>query len=230
MRVHGHQFRIRILYSDKRYIPFIKTVYDDNGFEVRLWKDSIEVYAPKNKSWDAKTVDEAFDKSLNDDFYRIFGKIQNQNHIIILKDRSENIKLAKVHIGRTNDELAKDVIHNGEKFHIYHADGRLRAIIDASHNLPELETVDARSAKPDMNAIEKQYKDFMENDPPTLTEFLTIEIKQAKNLLILTENVKEISSALRLQLLKQQSKEDIGLALERQDDTKNNRYNTEYHG
>ncbi len=178
MRAHSPQFRIQILHSDDRYLPHIGDKYYDDGNRILLWEKVVEIYAGKDKCWDAATVDEAVEKSL-DYFQRVIARIQNQNKIILLKNRSQNIKIVKHHIGRVNDELAKDVIQKGDKFHVYAEDGKLRLLVDNSHEHPELEAVHPSSAKPDMNICEKHYKDWLEKDPPKSSELASAVDKVA---------------------------------------------------
>lgn len=198
MRVHSPQYLIQILYSDDRYLPHIGEEYYDDGNRILLWEKVVEIYAGKNKSWEAATVDEAVEKSL-DYFQRLIARIQNQNKIILLKNRSQNIKIVKHHIGRVNDELAKDVIQKGDKFQVYAEDGKLRLLVDNSHEHPELEAVHPGTAKPDMNICEKHYKDWLDKDPPKSSELASAVDKA----LLATEiSAKTLDMYLKTQMLK----------------------------
>ncbi len=194
-RAHSHQFWMQILYSDERYLPNIGKEYCDDGNRILLWENVIEIYAQKDRSWEAATVDEAVEKSL-DYFQRVIARIQNQNKIILLKNRSQNIKIVKLHIGRVNDELAKDVIQSGDKFHVYAEDGKLRLLIDASHEFPELEGVHPKSAKPDMNTCEKHYKDWLEKDPPVLSEMWKVLAKTDEQLAKIAQHEENTSAGM----------------------------------
>lgn len=180
-RVHSQQFRIRILYKSINHRSHIGTIFIDNN-EVRVWDKVIEIYANKSLEFIAEDIHKATELSL-DYWSRIIGIIQNDTKTLLIKNRSQNIQIVKEHYAQVGNELAQDVEIRGDQLHIYASDdGKLWLLVDASKQIPELETTRADTGKPDMEKVVKHFQDMRDNDPPTLSELLEASRDTAINL------------------------------------------------
>jgi len=171
IRIHGIEINIRILHKDNRYhkqknksnLIFI------DGNTIRLYNNSVEIYI--NKPFKADSVNKAYFDTLNY-LSRFIIRLQNDLKVILLKNRYRNIKIVKVHVSDTNNELAKEYNINGDKFECYASeDGKLWGLIDNSFNLNEMETVHPETHKRDMEKkIVPFFNDLRDNTLPLFSE------------------------------------------------------------
>lgn len=174
IRLHGQEFNINILYKDEKYKQILaKTnILNIDGNSIRLYKDSIEVYA--GCSFFAYDVQKATAKSF-EYWNRFFVRLEHDLKIIIQKNRCQNIKLVNSHYAETNNELSKDYEVKGDRLNIYtNEDGKLWFTIDNSFNLHEMETLHPTTSKPDMQEVKRIFNDIRDNKPPTLSEIMQL--------------------------------------------------------
>lgn len=157
IRLHGQEFNIRILYRDERYLDIrnrSNLVYVD-GNTVRLYRDSVEVYS--GKSFYADSVQKATVRSF-DYWNRFFSLLENDLRVVLVKPRSQNIRLVNHHYAELNNELAEYCNERSEKIKVYtREDGKLWFLIDASFNGNEGETVHSVTAKEDMEGVVRPF-------------------------------------------------------------------------
>lgn len=197
VRLHGQEFNIRILWQDEKYQKLLNNsniIYID-GNTIRLYKNSIEIYS--GQAFYGDDEQRATSKSL-DYWLRFFTRLEHDLKVIIVKQRSANIKLVNQHYARTNSEISESAIERGERIRIYaQEDGKLAFITDDSFGFKEDETTHPKTAKQDRKAIDKQVNDWRINNPPTQSE-LAISIQNVtKNQLIFAENMKSHISAIQ---------------------------------
>lgn len=149
-RLHAQEFNIRILYKDKRYQETRKksNVINIDGNTIRLYKNTIELYS--GQSFYADTVDKVTAKSFKY-WNRLFARMEHDLKVLLVKSRSQNIRLVNHHYSEINNELARDIDVKVEKIRVYaEDDGKLWFLIDNSFNLHEAETVHPDTAQLDM--------------------------------------------------------------------------------
>ncbi len=173
IRLHGHEFHINILYKDNRYKEIMEksnTLISD-GNTIRLFRNSIELYMIK--SFYGDDVDKATSKAI---YYlnRFLGILENDLKVILVKSRSQNIKLVKFHYAETNNELATECEKAGDKIRIYATeDCKLWFTIDNSFNWHESETQHPETGKHDMAEVVRPFfNDLRNNRPPNLSEIM----------------------------------------------------------
>jgi len=180
IRLHGQQFHIKILHSDKRYLKVLNSCnrLDVDGNTVMLYPDSVEVYG-KNDFY-SEDVDKATAKSM-DYWTRFFYRLENDLKILIVKSRSQNIKVVSSHYAEVENELARDCNIKAERIKVFaRDDGKLWFLIDNSLNLNEAETVHPGTAKSDMGEVIKPFfNDLREfglrgGVPPTLSQLMSL--------------------------------------------------------
>lgn len=175
IRLHGQEWNIQIIYKDERYKETLKhsnLINIDNN-SIRLYNDSIEVYS--GQSFYADDTQKAFVKSL-DYFNRLFVRLEDEFKILILKPRSQNIRLVNQHYAEVNNELAAETEKQGDKIRVYtDDDGKLWFIIDHSLNCNEAETLHYATSKQDMGEVVKPFfNDLRTNRPPKLSELMIL--------------------------------------------------------
>ena len=174
IRLHGQEFNIQILYISDLYRKIYNKsniLYID-GNTIRLYKKSIEIYG--TQSFYAEDVRKATSDSLRY-WQKFFTKLENQLKIVLIKPRTQNIRIVNAHYSETNNELAEEVERKKEKIKIYTKDdGKLWFLIDNSFNLHEAETVHPQTSKPDMETIKEHFNDIRANNPPTLSQVMQI--------------------------------------------------------
>jgi len=176
VRLHGQEFNIKILHKDHRYTKIKNdrgnTIVID-GSTIRLYRDSIEVYG--NKSFMGDDAHKATSKSMKY-WQRVFRKLENDLKIILIKQRSQNIRLVNAHYADIKNGMAKDCVKHGDNIRIYaNEDGKLWFTIDNSFNLEEAETMHPETGQHDMDKVIKPFmNDLRDNNPPTLSEVMTV--------------------------------------------------------
>lgn len=175
IRLHGQEFNVKLLYKDYKYREILKksnTIITD-GNTIRLYKNSIEVYS--GQSFFADTTQKATVRSFKY-WNRFFSRLEHDLKVILVKPRSQNIKLVNQHYAETNNEFAEECEKKADKIRVYtNEDGKLWFTIDNSFNLHEAETLHPQTAKHDMSdAIRPFFNDLRDNKPPTLSDIMKI--------------------------------------------------------
>ncbi len=163
IRLHGQELHINILYKDERYKKRLETcnLINIDGNTIRLYRDSIELYLTKD--FYADDVQKATANSMAY-IQRLLTICENDLKLILLKPRSENIKLVNAHYAEIHNEIARDLEVKAEKLRIYaNDDGKLWFAIDNSFNLHEAEALHPETSKPDMEKVKAQFNDLRDN-------------------------------------------------------------------
>lgn len=189
IRLHGQEFNIRILWQDQKYQAKLRQsniiFFDSNT--IKLYRNSVEIFC--GQSFFGKDEREADSKSMAY-FTRFLRRLENELQIILLKNRSLNIKEVKHEFAHTNSEIYQNAKDHKERIFVYaEEDGRLAFITDNSFKFNEDETVHPQTAKPDRKAIDKQVNDWRLHDPPTNSELAQISKGIQENQLLFAENI-----------------------------------------
>jgi predicted DNA-binding protein YlxM (UPF0122 family) len=197
IRLHGQEFNIRILWQDNKYQQMMlrSNITFVDGNTVRLYKNAIEIYS--GQAFFGDNEQDVTSKSL-EYWLRFFTRLEHDLKIIIVKQKSANIKLVNQHYARTNSEISESALERGERIRIYaKEDGKLAFITDDSFGFKEDETVHPTTAKQDRKAVDKQVNDWRIYNPPTNSE-LAISIQDVtKNQMIFAENMRTHIGAIQ---------------------------------
>ncbi len=176
IRLHAQQFNIKILFKDERYKQTLakSNTVNIDGNTIRLFADGLEVYS--GQDFYAEDVQKATYKSIKY-WNRLFVKLEHEFNILILKPRTQNIKLVhQGHYAETNNELAEEVEKKGIRINVYTTDsGKLWLTFDNSLNLSESETLNPSTAKQDMGDTVKPFFNDMRDNP----HYLPSEIRES---------------------------------------------------
>lgn len=175
IRLHGQEFNIKILHRDNRYRDLLNksNVLVIDGNTIRLYRDSIEIYG-NSAFFYAKDTETATAKSMTY-WTRFFTRLEHDLKVILIKPRSQNIKLVNHHYAEMNNELAREINLKAEKIRIYaKEDGKLWYMIDKSFT-DEGETLHPETAKQDMGEVVRPFfNDLRDNKPPLLSDIMQI--------------------------------------------------------
>jgi len=199
IRLHAQEFRIKILFKDYRYVKLLNksnTIFIDNN-QVRLFKDSIEVYS--GKDFYADDVRKATVKSFQY-WHKFMARLEHDFKIIIIKPKSQNIKLVNQHYAEINNELSEECEKKGYKIRVYTTDdGKLWFTLDNSFNLKEAETLHPQTAQHDMEDIVKPFFNDLRDNPGIPLMSQTSELIQKTQMQINQTN-QQIQQVLQAQL------------------------------
>jgi len=210
IRLHAQEFNIEILYKTEQYEYFRQKsniITIDNN-TIRLYKTSIEVYSGK----DFNAEDEVRATALSMQYWtKFFFKLEDYLKIILIKPRSNNIKIVNNHYAEVNNEIAKEYNRKKIKLHIYTKDdGKLWFTIDNSFNLNEAETQHPETAKNDMGKVKDFFNDIREKKSllpsettqsisilsDTFSKFMQEQAHYAENLRTHVEAIKKLSEGV----------------------------------
>ena len=212
VRLHAQEFNIKIIYQDALYQKRLKKsnlIFLDSN-TIRLYKNSIEIYS--GNSFIGKTEAEADKKSI-EYWFRFFNRLESELNIIIIKNRSRNIKEVSHHYARGNSEIAENSIENKEPIRVFaKEDGKLCFITDDSFGFKEDETLHPITAKPDRKAIDKQVNDWRLNNPPTNSEIWQIT---SQNVVAQQKSIEMINILVKNQSEQNKSIKEFAVALNR---------------
>lgn len=175
IRLHGQEFHIKIIYQDQNYQKALKNsnILFLEGHTIKLYRNAIEVYAGEGTSFFGDDAHRAFAKSL-DYWKRFFVRLENDLKLILVKPRSQNIRIVNQHFARGDSEIYANATEHKEKIKIFaKEDGKLAFITDDSFGFNEDETVHPLTSKPDREEIDKQINDWRLYHPPTNSELAT---------------------------------------------------------
>ncbi len=176
IRLHGQEFNIKILWQDHKYQKALQksnTIFL-NGHIIRLYKNSIEIYAGEGKSFFGKDESEATSKSLAY-WKKLFIRLEHDLKIIIIKNRSQNIRIVNQHYARGDSEIYENAIQNKKVIRVFaKEDGKLAFITDDSFGFNEDETVHPRTAQKDRRAVDKHVNDWRLHDSLTNSELTNV--------------------------------------------------------
>lgn len=164
IRLHGQEYRIKILWKGNKYTRLLKKgnqiQIDEN--KIRLFDKSIIIHIAH--SFYAATAYKATAKSIQY-LDTLLARLEHQLGVILTKDKYHNIKLVAHHYSEIKNELAKKCNVDKEKIKIYaKEDGKVWFEIDNSLNLHEAETKHPKTAEQDMQeAVQPFFNGLREN-------------------------------------------------------------------
>ena len=180
IRLHGQKIKVNLLYKDHRYTQIQKKnniIYID-GNTIQLHRDSIQIHSLSE--FVAEDSYKATARSL-EYFTRLLIKLESKLKVILIKARSQNIKIYAAHYAEVNNGFAKKLNVESDKLKIYaKEDGKLWLMVDNSFNLHELETQHPETAEEDMTSVKNFFNDIRENKTPTMSDLLKI-VKQIQD-------------------------------------------------
>lgn len=200
IRLHAQEFNINILYKDQRYKERQKKsqITSIDGNTIRLYRDSIEIYS--GQSFYADDAHKATSKSFAY-WNRFFIRLENELNIIIVKPRSQNIRLVNHHYAEVNNELAEECEKKGYKISVYtREDGKLWFKIDNSFNLHEAESLHPETAKQDMEKIKEHFNDVRDKEHIPLSEISLYIADTSKQVNEISYGLKAVVNFIKSQL------------------------------
>lgn len=184
IRLHGQEFNIKILHQNESYQKQLKSsnlIFID-GHTIKLYKNSIELYAGGGQSFYGDTAQMAISKSLAY-WKRFIARLEHDFNVILVKPRSRNIRIVNQHFARGESEICENAIENHKRIKVYaEEDGKLAFITDDSFGFKEDETIHPLTSKPDREAIDKQVNDWRVHNPPTNSQLAGHVLQNAQNL------------------------------------------------
>lgn len=203
-RLHGQEFNIRIINKSQKYLDNLKksNLLIKSGHTIRLYNNSIEIYAGEGISFYGSTEQEATSKSLVYWKKFIVG-LENDYKIILLKDRVMNIRLVNQHYAIINSKICKNAIENKKRYKVFaDEDGKLCFITDDSFGLKEDETVHPETAKQDREYINNFINDLRHN-PSTFSQvyeamnkMLEVQAMYSENMVSHVKAIQELGEAV----------------------------------
>lgn len=152
IRLHGQQFKIRILESSDYYKNLLKhkSLIFSDGNPVNLFKESIIVSCNELRDFREKTPDLCVSYA-SAYWNRIFFQLQDRLRITIIKGQNTHIKQFNGHFSELDNELSQDCNQKKASIKIRgEGDNLVWLIADKSWNINELETVHPKEAQADM--------------------------------------------------------------------------------
>ena len=210
-RYHAEEWNIQIIWKGEKYKRLLQkgNILNVDGNTIRLYNSSIEVYS--GHSYFGENINELIRTAIDYD-NRLFTRLESELDIAITKERTLNKKLVKAHIADLNNEVAKDYSTNGEELKIKGTDdGKVWFIGDYSLNKLEGEYIHPKEHKEDSIKVTKHLNDFRDNDPPTISELMSVLKQQITVNAESTNIMKEQAAGLNsvIQFLKSQLPKEI---------------------
>lgn len=159
IRLHGEEWSIGIIYGSQKWERKRAgaSSFWLEGNRIVPYRDSLTIFS--YQSFEGIDCDEA-ERQASPYWVRFFRRIEQLYGIIVLKERSENIRRVKAHYADTGNELADELRKKKEKLRVFSTkDGKEWLLADDSHSLSEFETThsatrkDDRTAKEDMEQV-----------------------------------------------------------------------------
>ena len=183
IRLHGQEFNIKIIQQDQNYQKLLRksNIVYINDHTIKLHENSIEVYAGKGASFYGRNAQEA-DNTASEYWQKFFTRLEHELKVILIKERSRNIKEVNHHYARGESEICENVLREeGKNIRVFcPIDGKLAFITDESFMSKEDETVHPVTAKQDRDNIDKHINDWRINSPPTISEIVSLMREQAE--------------------------------------------------
>jgi len=188
IRLHAERYRIKLIESSKEFHRArerANSIFLD-GNRVVLYRDSLMVYS--DQSFFGTDPESCEAKALSY-WPRFFVKLQTQLKILILKERSQNIKQTFYHFAELGNELADDLRRKKNKVRVFGSeDGKEWLLFDDSHKLSEAETTRPptakKTAKDDMSkVVQPFFNDIRDNeDKVSLPSETAVMLNQAAHI------------------------------------------------
>jgi len=166
------------------------------GYKCWLCNNSLVIYTPKGKSFYHYTARDSMQSAFID-LIGVLKSIENKLGIDIKFKGKYRVTTSKQHFGRINDSLAKE--YNKEKRKLYiKQDGVYWLIIDNSFNLNELECLNTKTAKEDMDdGVVPFFNSVRSNKGVTLDSLMGMIAGVTKNQVVFDANMMSHISAIK---------------------------------
>ena len=192
LRIHNQQWDIRILYKSEKYLKLLEKASEieiDNN-KIHLWENKIDIYS--NHNIYGLDLRHAVSNSMAY-WDRFIAKLEHDIGCILKKPRSANIKLVRMHIAETDNEISKEMDNKGERFlKVFTVDdGKLWFLVDNSFNLHEAEAVHPKTSQPDMEKVKDVFNDIRDKEsylPSSAKEMLDKIVLLSSNILEAQQN------------------------------------------
>ena len=217
---HGMQISITIL--NKRGQNKTGQIKRFEGCYAHVNPNTIDLYQAEGTGKRSDTIDAAFSADI-DYLYKIIEIIEKDTNYLLIKPRSENIRLTKYHIADRENQISNVYYANDAVLRVQDStDGKQRFVVDWSEGkIPHFEAVHPQKAKPDMKRINNTLNQIADGypTPSEAWDYIRELLKQQKHT---TENIDKISIALltilpKPQLTTPQSQKKIDEYVERID-------------
>lgn len=189
LRLHGEQFSVKIIHKDNRYANLVSVsnqiTIDEST--VKLWSDSIEVYA--NRAFFGRDASQCDAEAAL--YWSGFArKVEERLSIVIVSDTVPNWRRVAAHYERIDSEIGRAAVEQGRQIRIYAADGKLRFVTDRSLKGKNHEALHPVSARPDIDRVERSVDDWL-NGQPTPGEAHGFIVRVAEGLRVTDKHVDE---------------------------------------
>lgn len=178
IRLHGQQFRIKIISSSEKYgiIKKKSNIFKIDGSTVCLHKNSLSVFNTNSYVGNDETSALALASGYID---KLLWKLEEKLNIIIVKSDYTNSKIVRSHYAETQNGLAKDLERKDLKLKITtDEDGKIWLMVDNSFNLHEFEHPHPVSNADDMFIMRPFFNDLRGNPE------IMLPSKMHKNILV----------------------------------------------
>jgi len=167
-------------------------IHNFSNLKIKTSNNSVIFYMPHIYG---KTTDECFQTAL-DYLFKSIPKIENLFKIVLIKDRKANIEIISSHYAKLQDSLAKIYKTENNKLYVKDELGTVWLIADYSFKVNELETINANTAKEDMDSVQSFLNDLRRN-PATFTNVLELVKSVAANQVIFDKNMSSHIEAIQ---------------------------------
>lgn len=172
IRLHAEEWQVRLLRDSARWheARAKATSIIEDGNRVVLNRDNLTIYSMQS----FEGVDDAdCDGEANVYWLRFFHRLEKRFAVLLLKDRSWNVRRVKAHYAEVGNELSKELReHKQTQVRVYGSrDGKEWLLFDNSFNLDEAETThaptppDQRDAKEDMAKVVQPFFNDLRDHP-----------------------------------------------------------------
>lgn len=172
IRLHAEQYDIKIIQPMEAYLKRLKSgncrlMIDGNT--IMLYRNKVEVYS--NTSFYGKDAADA-DKKAMRYWTRFIVRLEQSIKCILMKVESQNINRVRAEYAETGNELATKFIREHEKIRVCDEKGGAWLVVDNSFNFAELETVNPRSSKQDMqDVVQPFFNDLRDHQDKIILPF-----------------------------------------------------------
>ena len=191
---HGWQLSITIL--NKRGKDKTGTIKSFDGCYAHVNPETIDLYQAEGTGKRGSSADAAFNAN-KEYLFGIISKMQNDLNYLLLKPRSENVRLCKYHMADRDSQISKKYETEGTILKVIDKDGKLRFVVDWSEGkIPHFEAIHPQKAKPDLKRANKLLNEVADGYPTPQEgwEFIKSSLEQNRTN---SEHIEKLAIALR---------------------------------
>jgi len=198
IRLHGEEYNIKVLWRTDKYKELVGKVINIDGNTVKIHRDTINIFS--NYSFYGSTAQKCDVKAMKY-WTRFIRRLESDFKVILLKNRSQNIKRVAQHYADEVNGIAVSAHKENRRIRLYATeDGKLWFETDKSYSI-EGETRHKETASEDMDeVVSRMMNDWRDNRPPTNSEIMRM-------LKLVIETNRETAAGLNtvVQLMNQQT-------------------------